>query len=356
MVILLLLIGILFAWIGLHLIWSQLKARLYSEKYRGKVIAYRKRFSTSSGSRNKAQYLFYPVIEYIARGSKREFQSGFGSSTPGLEIGEEVTVYYSTEDESARLHSFSPFVGGFFYTLAGGVLSYFSWILFEPEFFSILKAILITAAIVWVVLQIVKRYKIKGLRDLSERTKQTFKKTSELSEEDESDLITTPEQLYSTDLRNNRQLHIVAPLFFTVGLILSGLSVHFAMDQNRFMEIAISGEGEVVENVRRGSGDDTSYYPEVLFRIGEGESAREIRFRHSSGTNPPLYDVGEIVPVLYDPWDPYEAQIDQGVWNWTMPAIMGLMGILFAFAGFSLIKKWMKVRRYAKRAERMALG
>jgi hypothetical protein len=39
------------------------------------------------------------------------------------------------------------------------------------------------------------------------------------------------------------------------------------------------------------------------------------------------------VIVLYNPNDPHEAQIDRGLWNYWLTALLGIPGVLFVLCG-----------------------
>jgi len=77
------------------------------------------------------------------------------------------------------------------------------------------------------------------------------------------------------------------------------------------------------------SNGGVTYYPLVTYTDGEG---RKVDFKDSTGTNPPVYHVGEAVTVLYLPGEAGRAVIDRGVWNWLPSVILYLIGG-GAFAG-----------------------
>lgn len=77
----------------------------------------------------------------------------------------------------------------------------------------------------------------------------------------------------------------------------------------------------VVVAVKRKS--DT-FYPIVEFVTAKGE---KVRFEHSVGSNPPRYEAGDIVDVLYKPHSPENATIDS--WDiWVPSAVPIFMGAL----------------------------
>ena len=79
----------------------------------------------------------------------------------------------------------------------------------------------------------------------------------------------------------------------------------------------------------------------ITIRI-PNRSIRGIEFRSGNGSNPPLYEVGEKVPVLYLPGRPGAAVIDTFIELWLGPVIYtGLGLLLLGFHGFA----WLRSKR-----------
>jgi hypothetical protein len=93
--------------------------------------------------------------------------------------------------------------------------------------------------------------------------------------------------------------------------------------------------GSVVEmQTRQDSEGDTLFYPVVEFTTADGEI---VRFRSSTGSNPPRFEVGEEVEVLYDPLLPENARVSSFVDLWLFPTILLAFGgifLLFGLIGF----------------------
>jgi hypothetical protein len=78
----------------------------------------------------------------------------------------------------------------------------------------------------------------------------------------------------------------------------------------------------------------TSYMPVVEFTGADGEKRK---FTDSMASDPPGYEVGETVPVKYDPADPEDARIAKRFRLWFAPALLGGMGVTFLIVGVILL-------------------
>lgn len=78
--------------------------------------------------------------------------------------------------------------------------------------------------------------------------------------------------------------------------------------------------GHVVrlEESSNGDGGCCVYSPVIEFEA----SGQAWTFESNNASSPPAYEVGEAVPVLYDPADPNTAQIDHWAERWLMPVIL----------------------------------
>jgi Protein of unknown function (DUF3592) len=92
----------------------------------------------------------------------------------------------------------------------------------------------------------------------------------------------------------------------------------------------VAAQGQVVAlepSTRRNS---NALYPVVEYRDAQGQIQR---FRSSSGSNPPRYQAGEAVEVVYNPAAPQDAYINSD-WDINGGAmILGWMGWLFVGVG-----------------------
>ena len=98
----LLLFGLTFGLAGIVVLWDYITVSTTYDIVPGKVKAFRKR---QKRSRKSSSTIYYPVIEYIAYGNKKEFQANSGASWPMYDIGEQVEVYYSKKYDDERVNS-----------------------------------------------------------------------------------------------------------------------------------------------------------------------------------------------------------------------------------------------------------
>jgi hypothetical protein len=129
---------------------------------------------------------------------------------------------------------------------------------------------------------------------------------------------------------------LLSVLFAVLGLGLIAGAVALALDTRAFIATAKHASGTVTELVPKRDKDDgsTTYTPVVMF---EADSGASVSFTSSFSSNPPAYDVGEKVAVLYAPANPNEARIDGFGSLWLGPVIMGGIGTVFAAIGFGIL-------------------
>ena len=75
------------------------------------------------------------------------------------------------------------------------------------------------------------------------------------------------------------------------------------------------------------------HYPVFRFRDVKG---RELIVR--SSTSSKRYFVGDPIPILYDPESPLDAQVDEPLMLYLLPGIFGILGALFLFGMFMVLK------------------
>jgi hypothetical protein len=126
-----------------------------------------------------------------------------------------------------------------------------------------------------------------------------------------------------------------------VGVALLAAAFLLYANARSFLAHASRMEGTVVDLIPQHSDNSTTYAPVVSFQPGPVR----IQFRASWSSNPPRYHVGETVPVLYLPSDPYKAQIDSFFSIWGASIILGGMGALFLSIGGAMILVPLRQRR-----------
>lgn len=120
-------------------------------------------------------------------------------------------------------------------------------------------------------------------------------------------------------------LNVVPALFLLVGIT---TLIH----QLRFGRNSIATTGEVInlhyQMSARGGG---TYRPVVRFLYrNEEQQEEEIVFESPYGSRPPSHNVGDQVPVLYDPIHPEHAHINTFGARWLLPGISIFAGIVGA--------------------------
>ncbi|MEV2216143.1 DUF3592 domain-containing protein [Streptomyces sp. NPDC050997] len=127
-------------------------------------------------------------------------------------------------------------------------------------------------------------------------------------------------------------------LFMAVGLLLAGISVSFLTDAERAQGTVVSLEWR---NDHSGASrktrksDKPVAYPVVEFTSADGTQRT---FRSSTGSNPPSYDEGELVEVLYHADSPEDARIKGFASLWLLPLIFGGIGLLIAGIGTAVAR------------------
>lgn len=138
---------------------------------------------------------------------------------------------------------------------------------------------------------------------------------------------------------------------FVIGLILLGMAFVSYNDEEAFAKTAKYTTGTVVDfieninnhsNVNNVSNNvssnntntvNTSYSPVVSFQV----NGYDYKFVSSSGSNPPEYQTGQSVEVMYDPQNPFNADINSWSDKWFGVIIFIILGIVFTALGALLI-------------------
>ncbi|MEU3742327.1 DUF3592 domain-containing protein [Streptomyces sp. NPDC032198] len=134
-------------------------------------------------------------------------------------------------------------------------------------------------------------------------------------------------------------------LFTVIGLILAGVSISFLTDAERAKGTVVSLEWRIdhsgSSSKSRGS-DGPVAYPVVEFTSADGKPRS---FEGSMGSNPPAYDQGERVDVLYRADSPGDARIDGFVSLWLLPLIFGGIGLVIVGVGTAIAVAGRRRRR-----------
>lgn len=146
----------------------------------------------------------------------------------------------------------------------------------------------------------------------------------------------------------DRQIRILFSVFAAVGLVMLLLASYFYSAERNFVKHGIRTEGTVSElDADRDSDGDLHYYPIVTFTTLQGQT---VTFRSRTGSNPPAYEVGERIGVVYDPANPQGARHTGWFSLWGVTFIFTLLFTIFGGVGF--VGLW-SLRRAAARLEEL---
>ncbi len=107
------------------------------------------------------------------------------------------------------------------------------------------------------------------------------------------------------------------------GLLLLGAALYLYLRQRQFLRRAREATGVVVALTQSPGEGGSLQHPVVEFQTANGEV---VEFESPVGQNPPAYQVGQRVPVLYDPGRPEAATIRSFVSLWLWCLVTGLLG------------------------------
>lgn len=121
----------------------------------------------------------------------------------------------------------------------------------------------------------------------------------------------------------NTILQIAALIFLGVGLYIAYSRYSFFNSSTEKVEARVK---DVIEkNRRKGTKTKTSYYPIFEFTKPDGTVHT---IESDLATNPPQYEVGEIVTLYYNPSNPHDARPYSIIDSWIIPMVFIFFGIL----------------------------
>jgi hypothetical protein len=328
-----LLAGLVLVSIGCAIVWSELNARRNTEPMTGRVVG----FSTSHRSK-PASPSFHSVARYKGTDGRTYYIEGsIGSSVPLHSVGDQVTILVKKTDPlSATFKSSLSFVIGGMLAGMGFVSILVFRFTFHVSVYSIAMAVFVSAGVA---------IKIKGawrkqsfsLAEWREYKNQIF--GPKVFTEDSNDQIAWADPPgVAIALQNYRKSQRFAvPLLFVIGIVTLLLGYHTHVKTNTFMSKADPASGSVVRlDEKEPTSDGTTYSAVVEFRDEEGLAHT---FVDSFSSSPPSYSRGDTVHVLYDRWNPSDARIDRGAWNYGLAIGLYSGGALFLFLGALSVKK-----------------
>ncbi|MBD1881669.1 MULTISPECIES: DUF3592 domain-containing protein [unclassified Coleofasciculus] len=135
-------------------------------------------------------------------------------------------------------------------------------------------------------------------------------------------------------MSDKQGLMAMGSIFFVVGAgMLLGSFVNYHQTQD-FIKNSSSTTGTVIDLKLQASRKSHIYFPLFQFQTPNGEI---VKVESNMGSNPPGYQVGQSVPIIYNPNSPNEAEINS-FWSLWFAAIFLLgMGGLFAGIGLNML-------------------
>lgn len=133
--------------------------------------------------------------------------------------------------------------------------------------------------------------------------------------------------------KKNRE-YLLPLCFFLPGVFCLCLAAFVSHSSYRLLHDGLRAPGTVIDTVisHDSKGGNVSY-PVVRYTAQDG---RIYQFESSSGSNPPSYDVGDAVEVLYWANDPKHGTIKGFFSLWGGSLIVGFLGFMFSGAGILL--------------------
>ena len=326
-----LLVGLVFAVLGVAIMVSEERARSGASAVSGEVIGYSIGKSRASGGTS-----YYPVAEYVGLdGLKRYVEGSVGSSSPLGAVGDSVTVLVHPDDpDKAVLKSSLTYVIGGVLAAMGVSCCIVFFATFRANTWSIAGAVGVVA---W------GAYKMRGLvrdKPLSMEAWRKYKEEalgSRVFTEASKASITwaDPAALQNAVAVQRKASRSAIPVLLLAGAGLIFLGAHLYRKTTTFLERAIHVPGVVVRMETNHSSDGNTYAPVVEFE----HEGKRYKFKDSISSNPPSYRTGDSVVVLCDPNHPSSARIDRGRWNTAIPMLVAAGGALFLCAGLWVLKR-----------------
>lgn len=142
-----------------------------------------------------------------------------------------------------------------------------------------------------------------------------------------------------------KSVKIIKYVFSAIGIgLLLGAGALY-QHTSAFVARASSTSGVVVELVESRSSDSVTWKPRVSYSDAHG---RVTQFTSPTSSNPPSYEAGETVEVLYVPGEPDSAEINGFFSLWGGTLILSILGAVFGLTGAGIwMVQWMTARRHA---------
>ena len=130
----------------------------------------------------------------------------------------------------------------------------------------------------------------------------------------------------------------VGIVFSIVGGLLALIGVFLFIRTRIFIGKAQEVKGTLMQMVysrsSSSSGSGGGYAPVYQFKTLDGQS---IVIQDSLSSNPPRFQVGQEIDVLYEPGNPQKARINKWMNLYFVPVLLGGMGLIFGGVGIAIV-------------------
>lgn len=126
---------------------------------------------------------------------------------------------------------------------------------------------------------------------------------------------------------------IAGILFFFIGIALTIYSIFSFFRQKRIISQSENAFGTVTNLIQKPRRKGCIYCPQIRYQTKSGSV---VDFQSDFGSQPASHKIGQQVQVLYNPFNPSQAQIKSFFSLWLVTLISLLMGLTFTGLGFAL--------------------
>lgn len=146
---------------------------------------------------------------------------------------------------------------------------------------------------------------------------------------------------------NGQASKVIALGFGIIGLVLLVASIFVYFNTRAFIDRSVITTGTVVDMSAEWDKDhDRVYYPIIEFETATGE---RVSFKSNVSTTTPNDDIGNTVPVWYDPAAPGNAGLNTFLALWFSTIFLAIIGVVLAVLGFGA---WFYLVRHPELAAR----
>src|SRR3990172_9867487 len=124
-------------------------------------------------------------------------------------------------------------------------------------------------------------------------------------------------------------------VFSLVGGLLALIGVFLFIRTRIFIGKAQEVKGTVIQMVYSHSSEGGGgYAPVYQFKTLDGQT---IVIQDSLSSNPPRFQVGQEIDILYEPGNPQKARINKWMNLYFVPVLLGGMGLIFGGVGIAIV-------------------